>query len=130
MHRRDRTIRFMRKLMIAVALLLLVTTASAQMHRQQPAGAMTPMHFAVSADGSVIVLASASQVVALSTASGNVAWTVKLTGTPMQIETAGNQIFVMVAGDADTMPMRSAPARTLVALSSSGTVLWSKKIDN
>jgi outer membrane protein assembly factor BamB len=124
----------MRKLTFAVALLILATTASAQMHRQQPGSGSTtgPMHFAVAADGSVIVLASLTEVVALSTATGNVAWTVKLTGTPMQIETAGNQIFVMVVDttDSTTMPVRRGSARTLLALSSAGTVLWSKKIDN
>ena len=123
----------MRNLTLAAALLILATTASAQMHRQQPGGGTMngPMHFAVAADGSVIVLASATEIVALSTATGNVAWTVKLTGTPMQIETAGNQIFVMVVDTTDTtMPVRRGSARTLVALSNSGAVLWSKKIDN
>lgn len=90
-----------------------------------------PMHFAVAADGSVIVLAKANEIVALNAASGNVAWTVKVTGSPMQIATAGNQIFVMVVDTADmtTMPVRRGAARTLVAISNTGTVLWSKKLE-
>lgn len=121
----------MRKLVIAFMLVLLATTATAQMHRQQPGEMSGPMHFAVAADGSVIVLASADQVVALNAATGNVAWTVKVTGYPMQLSAAGNQIYVLVVDTADmtTMPVRRGAARTLVAISNTGTVLWSKKLD-
>ena len=122
----------MRKLALLFALLLLATSAVAQMHRQPPGGTTIqgPMHFAVAADGSVIVLATANQLVALSSTTGNVAWTTKLTGTPMQIETHGNHFYAMVIDSADvtTMPMTRG-ARTIVAVSTTGTVLWSRKID-
>lgn len=126
------TIRLMRKLSFVLLLVLLAATATAQMHRQQPGDTGGPMHFTVAADGSVIVLADTGQLVALSAATGNVAWTVKVSGTPMQVEAAGNQLFVMVVETADmtTMPVRRGAARTLVAISNTGTVLWSKKLDN
>ena len=124
----------MRKLSIALAVLLLAATASAQMmSRQQPVNGMGPMHFAVAADGSVLVLPDGEKLVALHAASGNVAWTLTLDGYPMQIASAGNQFFVMVADVSDmpptTMPARRTVKRTLVAVSSTGTVLWSRKLD-
>ena len=120
----------MRKLVLALALLLVATTAFAQMHRNPPAGmpgpngSMGPMNFAVSADGSLVVFADDDQLVALNAATGNVAWTLKLDGYPMHIEAGGAQFFAMVAG-IDTRPA----TRTLVAVSASGTVQWSKKLD-
>jgi outer membrane protein assembly factor BamB len=77
-----------------------------------------------------------STLTALNLSNGAEAWTLELDGFAMEIEASTNQIYVIVAkpnglqpGESGRLSFQHGPAeRTLLAVSLSGTVLWSKPL--